>query len=180
MNIYKILSSKERQKILEDILYKEGEISVSKVSSRLNLSKGLVSDYFKILVNEYILKRNGGKYVVQDNLNVKALKILLNLNRFNWKFFEEFDFVRGAGLYGSFVKGGNTEDSDIDLYVLVEESEEENLAELTGKLNELDERINPLYLTEDKIKHLKNEDAVFYHSLVFGSINIYGVGIEEI
>jgi len=179
MNIYKILSSKERQKILEDILYKEKAFRVGRVSSRLNLSKGLISEFFNLLVGEGILRKKGTEFIVQDNLCVSALKVLLNLNGFNPNIFREYKFVIGAGFFGSFVKGENTESSDIDLYVLVEDTTEDNLAKITKKLKKENSKINPLYLNREKINHLKDNDTVFYHSLVFGSVRIYGEGIDE-
>jgi len=35
----------------------------------------------------------------------------LNLGHFDVNLFEGYDFVKSAGLYGSYAKGGNTEDS---------------------------------------------------------------------
>lgn len=180
MNIYKLLSTEERIKILEDILYKEKLLGVSEVAERLNLSKGLVSMFFDILVEETILRKTGIKFEVLKNIDVAALKILLNLNSFDTSVLKKFEFVKGVGLYGSFVKGENTEESDIDIYVLIEDTRDENLAKLTKELKRKDAKINPLYLTEDKLRILKKEDTVFYHSLIFGSINIYGKGIEAI
>ena len=180
MNINKLLSTEERVKILKDILYKENMLRVSEVSNRLGLSKGLVSKFFDILTEEGILKKEGMKFRILENKDLIALKILLNLNSFDLRIFKMFEFIKGAGFYGSFVKGLNTEESDTDLYVLIEDTSDENLAKITRKLKEKDRRINPLYLTEEKIKVLKEEDKVFYYSLIFGSINIYGKEIEEL
>lgn len=180
MNIYKLLSTEERIRILEDILYKEELLGVSDVAERLNLSKGLVSMFFDILVEERILEKTGIKFKVLKNIEVTTLKILLNLNSFDTNVLEKFKFVKGVGLYGSFIKGENTEESDIDIYVLIKDTSEENLAKLTKELKRKNAKINPLYLTEDKLRTLEKEDTVFYHSLIFGSINIYGKGIEEI
>jgi predicted nucleotidyltransferase len=179
MNIYKILSSKERQKILEDVLYKERAFRVSEVASRLNLSKGLVSGFFNLLTNEGILRKDGTDFTVRDNFCVSALKILLNFNSVKANIFQKYKLVIGAGFFGSFVKGDNTEESDIDLYILVEDSTENNLAKITKELKKENSKISPLYLTGEKINELKDNDPVFYHSLVFGSIRIYGKGIDE-
>lgn len=179
MNIYKILSSKERQGILEDILYKEKALRVNEVASRLNLSKGLVSGFFNLLATEGILRKDGNEFRVQDNLCVSAIKILLNFTGFNPNIFRKYKFVIGAGFFGSFVKGDNTEESDIDLYILIEDTTENNLAKITKELKKENSKINPLYLTQEKINDLNDNDPVFYHSLVFGSIRIYGKGIDE-
>ena len=56
IEISKLASTEERIKILEEILYLS-EVKVSETARKLNLSKGLVSKYFDILVNEKMLKK---------------------------------------------------------------------------------------------------------------------------
>ena len=180
MNIEILFSTKERIKILSHLIYKKNYISVSKVSGDINLSKGLVSKYLDFLVKEGVLKRSGGKFLVKNNIQTKAIKILLNLNIFDNNFFKKYRFVKSAGLYGSFVKGTNNEDSDTDLWIFVEKTNDENLAKLTNELQKKFGNIKPLYLTKEKIILLKKEDMIFYYSLIFGSIVVYGDEIEEI
>lgn len=180
MNIQELFSTKERVKLLKFVIYKTKHLNVSKVSSELKLSKGLVSKFFDILVKEKILRRIRNNFLVQDNVNTKAIKLLLNLGSFDTKIFNKYQFVKSAGLYGSFVKGNNTEESDIDLWVLTEKTDEERVAKLTNELKRKYRYIKPLYLTKEKLKTLKKEDCVFYYSLVFGSIIIYGEEIETI
>lgn len=175
MNLEKLLSSKERIKILKSILYKTESLSVNKTAKELKLSKALISQFFSILKKETILS---AKNKVNNNLNTKQLKILLNLNSIDVKALKK-PFIRSAGLYGSFVKGENTEESDIDLWILAENAKEEQLAELTSELKRQG-NVKPLYLTEDKLKTLREKDKLFYHSLVFGSITIYGDKLEQI
>lgn len=176
MNINSLLSSKERIKILNYILYKTAPLSVSKTAKELNLSKALISQFFQTLKKEKIMNN---KNEIKSNLNTKALRILLNLNSFNTKIFNK-QFIKAAGLYGSFVKGENTEESDIDLWVLTENAKEEQLAKLTNKLKEKYRNIKPLYLTKEKLQILRNKDKLFYHSLVFGSLTIHGGKLEEV
>lgn len=180
MNISELFSTEERIRILKHILYRTGYLSVNKVANELGLSKGLVSKFFDMLVKERIAKKVDSKFSVQDSLNVKAIKILLNLAGFDPRLLKKYRFVRSAGLYGSFVKGENTEESDIDLWVLVEKAREEDLAKLTSELKRTYRNIKPLYLTREKLALLKREDAVFYYSVVFGSITVYGEKLEAI
>lgn len=107
------------------------------------------------------------------------MRILLNLNRFDSTIFRKYTFVRAAGLYGSFVTGENTEESDIDVWIFIEDTSDEALAKLTSELMRKNGDVTPLYLTKEKLQLLKKEDVTFYHSLVFGSI-IYGEKIETI
>lgn len=180
MNLHKILSTRERIRILKLILYKTSAFGVSDVAKDLSLSKGLISKFLDILTKDNILKKANARFVVQDNLSTRAVKILLNLNDFDRNLLKKFKFIKGAGLYGSYVKGKNTEESDIDLWVLIDKTEEETLAKLTKELKKKYGKIKPLYLTKEKIETLKSKDSVFYHSLVFGSINVYGEEIEAI
>ena len=173
MNMHKLLSSKERIKILNYILYKTDSLTVNRTAKELKLSKALISQFFTTLKKEGILNY---KNKVKGNLLTKSLKIPLNLNSIDTKIFNK-PFIKAAGLYGSFIKGENTEESDIDLWILTENAEEEQLAKLT---NELKGKIKPLYLTKEKLQLLKNKDKLFYYSLVFGSITVYGGKLEEI
>ena len=169
-----IFSTRQRIKILEAVLFKTGNISVSNIANQLKLSKGLVSKYFDILTKTGILKKVNGKLRITDSSLVKGIKILLNIKIINLNIFKRFHFVRSVGLYGSCAKGENTEDSDIDLWVRVSNVSEEKLASLTSKLNKEVKNIKPLFLTDKKIEKAKKEDPLFYHSLVFGSIILYG------
>ncbi|MBN2043057.1 MAG: nucleotidyltransferase domain-containing protein [Candidatus Aenigmarchaeota archaeon] len=180
MNLHNLLSTRERVKILKSVLFKKDEMGVNSVAKELKLSKGLVSKYFDILSKEKVIRKRNGKYSVQENLNTVSLKILINLENFDPMIFRKFGFVESAGLFGSIVKGKNTEESDIDLWVLVEKTGEENMAKLTAELKKKYFKINPVYLTIDKLKVLKREDPVFHHSLFFGSITVYGDGIEKV
>lgn len=180
MNLTKLFSTPERVKILRHILYKTEQFGVNKIARELKLSKGLISKFFDILSKESVLKKINSKFRMQDNLKVKAVKLLLNLTGFNSEIFKRYKFVRSAGLYGSFVKGENTMESDIDLWVLIEKAREENVAKLTSELKRTYGNIKPLYLTREKLAVLKKEDTVFYYSIVFGSITIYGEKIETI
>ncbi len=181
MNPPNLLSTRERVKLLRGVIYNTGLLSVNKIAVATNLSKSLVSMFFKILAKEKIFGKKQNKFFVKDNLNTKAVKLLLNLSSVNPTIFREYKFVESAGIYGSFVKGNNTEDSDIDLWVLTEKTKEENLAKLTSELQRrINRGIKLLYLTREKLDALKKEDKVFYYSLFFGSITIYGEGIETI
>ncbi|MBU4501225.1 MAG: nucleotidyltransferase domain-containing protein [Nanoarchaeota archaeon] len=180
MNIPKIFSTKERLEIVNFVIYKTESLNVNKVASELKLSKGLVSKFFDILIKEGILKRTENKFQTRDNNNTQAIKIMLNLENFNTKIFKKYNFIKSVGLYGSFVKGKNTEESDIDLWILIEKTKEENLAKLTNDLKKKYKDAKPLYLTKEKLKILKKEDTIFYYSLFFGSIIIYGEELETI
>lgn len=177
MKISTLLSTKERERILNDVLFKQGEISVAEVSQRLRVSKGFVSKFFSLLSKERILKKSKNKYIVLANINVRLLRILFNLRLFTDFNFRKFPYVKGVGIYGSCAKGENSEDSDIDIWIKIDKTNERELAKLTGSLMKLSGRISPLYLSEEKLGVLRGEDPIFYNSVEHGSIKLYGEDI---
>ena len=169
-----LFSTSERIKILEAVIFRTDSVSVNNIASQLGLSKGLVSKYFQILLKKQILKKEKGKLVVADNASVKAVKILLNVRRIDTRIFGKYPFVTAVGLYGSCARGENTEDSDVDLWVRVKDIEETKIAPLTSEINKKIKNAKLLFLNDKKIEKLRKEDIMFYHSLAFGSIILYG------
>ncbi len=169
-----IFSTRQRIKILQTILFKTNSISVNNIAIQLRLSKGLISKYFDILVRKEILKKVNGKFFVTDFPLVKGVKILLNIRGINFKVFKKYPFIKTVGLYGSCAKGENTEDSDVDLWIKLKNISEEKLAPVTSELNKKMRNIKLLFLTNERVEKIKKEDSLFYHSLVFSSIVLYG------
>lgn len=169
-----IFSTKQRIKILEEVVFKTSSISVNNIANQLKLSKGLVSKYFDILTKMGILKKVNGKLRITDSSLAKGIKILLNIKKVDTHIFKRLSFVQAVGLYGSCAKGEDTEDSDIDLWIKVNNVSEEKLAALTSKLNKAIKNVKPLFLTDKKIEKAKEGDPLFYNSLAFGSIILYG------
>jgi predicted nucleotidyltransferase len=169
-----LFSTSQRIKILEAVIFRTGSVSVNNIASQLGLSKGLLSKYFQILLKEQILKKEKGKLVVDDNASVKAVKILLNVRRIDTRIFSKYPFVTAVGLYGSCARGENTEDSDVDLWVRVKDVKETKIASLTSEINKKIKNAKLLFLSDKKIEKLRKEDIMFYYSLSFGSIILYG------
>ena len=169
-----IFSTKERIRILEAVIYMKDIISVNSLADKLKLSKGLVSKYLDILTKDGILKRVSGKFIMIDSAHGKGIKILLNIKRIPIMLFKKYKFIKSAGIYGSCARGENNEESDVDLWVRVEEAEDQRLAEFSSALKKKVEQLKVLFLTDKKIEKLKKEDELFYHSLALGSIIIYG------
>ena len=83
------------------------------------------------------------------------MKILLNLQQINTKIFKKYKAVKAAGIYGSCAKGTNTEKSDIDLWVKLENLEQETCIKLASELRSKLENINILFLDNKKLETLK-------------------------
>ena len=174
MELSRIFSSRERIKILKNIIFRESEFGVNEIAKEVKLSKGLVSKYFDILVKEKILGKKKRKYYVKSNVPVKSLKILLNLTKIDPKIFKKYKFVKAAGIYGSCVKGTNSESSDVDLWIKVSNLNQKSIPKLTSELKKRVENIKILVLDDEKLERLKKEDPLFYYSLYFGSVLIFG------
>lgn len=86
----------------------------------------------------------------------------------------------GCGIYGSCANGTNHEESDIDIWIKVDKHPgEAKVATVSNEIRKLLGRnVQILVLTPERIERLKKEDPIFYYSLVFGSIRLYGEGIE--
>ena len=110
-----------------------------------------------------------------DSALSKGLKVLLNVQSIDTGLFKKYGFIKAAGLFGSCARGENNEGSDMDLWIKTGKASEEELASVTAEINKKIDKANPLFLTEAKLVKMKKEDEHFYHSLVFGSILLYGV-----
>lgn len=175
MNTQSLLSTRERKKILEMVLFQMEPLGVSEIAGQLKLSKGLVSKHLDLLAKEGGAKRVNGKFRVNHSAPlVKGIKVLLNIEHIDLRFLKKFPFVQGIGIYGSCAKGENTQDSDVDLWVLLSEINEEKKAALAAEIRKRIQNVKPLFLTKRKLKAIKKEDELFYHALSFGSITLYG------
>lgn len=170
-----IFSTPERVKLLEGVAFMGGPISVNALARSLNLSKGFVSTYLHLLENEAVLKRVDKKLTINENsLLLKMIKLFLTIMKIDVKLFERFPFVQAAGLYGSCAKGENTENSDVDIWVKVGDSSSAQQASVSSELLKMIKNVNILFLSKKKLKILQKEDKLFYDSLYFGSISLYG------
>ncbi len=173
--MHQVLSSIERIKLLQGIIYKKGRLNVSDISRKLKLSKGLVSKYFMLLKKENITKSG---QINHSHPKTKALKLFFNLQIIPQRIFKKYPETLSAGIYGSAAKGEDTEESDLDIYVFVDKNN--NLPSLGQELMKICPKAKPLFLTKDKFNLIKKENPLFYHSLTFSSITIYGEKIENL
>ncbi|MCD4669237.1 MAG: nucleotidyltransferase domain-containing protein [Actinomycetia bacterium] len=172
--MHRIFSTRQRVKILKSMIFNTEKISVNSTSRNTGLSKGLVSKYFKILTKLGVLTRTDGKLTVSDSSITKGIKILLNIESIDIQLFRNFPFVESVGLYGSCAKGENNTDSDIDIWIKIKTTSDENLASLSSVIHRNLENSKIVFVTVEKIRKMRDEDELFYHSLVFGSIVLLG------
>ena len=168
-----IFSTKQRIKILKHIIYRTDVVGVNSTAAELKLSKGLVSKYFELLAKKGILEKRNTKYMIIASSLTRGIKILLNVDAVDLRPFK-MDFVKSVGLYGSCAKGDNDIDSDIDIWVRIDDEDQEKIAEFTSDILKKNTNCKLLLLTTDKIMKLRDDEVMFYHSLVFGSIILMG------
>jgi len=89
--------------------------------------------------------------------------------------------ARGLGLYGSWARGTNHQESDLDVWIRADSLPPESvLARLQRDLSlQADSEVNLLVLTPEKLERLKIDDAPFYNSLVMSSVTLIGEPLEE-
>lgn len=176
MTLARLTSTTQRLAILNAVVFATGRLSVNALANQLRVSKGLVSRYLDLLVQEGLGRKVDGKFILMDAAPplVKGLRILLTLGRLKTGVFKKYPFVQSVGLYGSCAKGENTEASDLDLWIRIKPTREADLARLTAELRRTMSGVNVLVLSDAKLNTLKKDDPLFYHALSFGSITLYG------
>jgi predicted nucleotidyltransferase len=127
-----------------------------------------------------LLQKEGREYSPHDSAHSRAIKLLLNLQRIDLSALS-LGSARGLGLYGSWARGTNHQDSDLDVWIRADSlPPESELARLQRDLGlQADTEVNLLVLTPEKLEGLKREDPPFYNSLVYHSVILLGDPIEE-
>jgi predicted nucleotidyltransferase len=89
--------------------------------------------------------------------------------------------AKGLGLYGSWARGTNHQDSDLDVWIKADSLPAENMLARMQKDLSLQTRaeVNLLVLTPEKLERLKREDKPFYNSLIIGQVTLKGESLEE-
>ena len=125
-------------------------------------------------------KRTGREYSPHDGAHSRAIKLLLNLERIDLSALS-LGSARGLGLYGSWARGTNHQESDLDVWIRADSLPPESvLARLQKDLSlQADSEVNLLVLTPEKLERMKREDAPFYNSLVMNSVTLKGESLEE-
>ncbi len=176
VNLPEIFSTDERLRILEYVMFRE-DLRVSQTSRDLGLSKGLVSQFMRTLHADGLLKRAGNLYSPTDAFMSMEIKRMINLSKVDLRRIDRKE-IRGVGLYGSWARGTNTVESDVDVWVKVDEyPPQERLATFSSQFRKmLGTEIRLLVLTPEKMEHIKADEA-FHFNLMRDSILLWGEDI---
>ncbi|EEB73071.1 nucleotidyltransferase family protein [Thermococcus sp. AM4] len=146
------------------------------------MSKGLVSKTLNLLTKYGIAEKKGRRFVILQTPKTRELKRFLNFVVLSGKLEPlKEDWVLALGVYGSFARGENTDKSDLDVWILVEKPSILKTASLQRKIETATGReVDLLVLTPKRVKALRENDPVFYYSLAYGSMIIWGESLERI
>lgn len=176
MNISELISTPERERILRQLLYSTETASLYQIAKKANVSPSQVHKYLAIWKKHRLLEGRKTK----DKPLVRALRLSENIlflrnSKLVKQIRELLLGVEGIGLFGSWAKGTNDENADIDIWILVEKE----IDDLTiGKMrrtieNKLKRKIDLTVLTTEKLKTTKEKNPTFYFSL-YHSIKLWG------
>ena len=174
-----LFKTEERARVLRYVMFRSA-FSVAEVSRATGVTKGLVSRYLRLLVEHGLLQKEGREYSPHDGAHSRAIKLLLNLERIDLSTLS-LGSDKGLGLYGSWARGTNRQESDLDVWIIADSLPAESmLARLQKELSQqADSEVNLLVLTPEKLERLKKEDTPFYNSLVMSSVTLKGESLEE-
>ncbi|HNX39542.1 MAG TPA: nucleotidyltransferase domain-containing protein [Methanothrix sp.] len=174
-----LFKTEERAIILHYVMFRKSFRAVD-VSRDTGVTKGLVSRYMHILEVHGLLKKRGREYSPQDGPRSRAIRLLLNLERIDLSTFS-LGSARGIGIYGSWARGTNDQESDLDVWIKADSLPEQNiLARLQRDLSlQTGSEVNLLMLTPERLERLKIEDPPFYHSLMMNCVTLKGEMLEE-
>jgi predicted nucleotidyltransferase len=177
-----LFKTEERAKILRYVMFRSS-YSVSVVSRASGVNKGLVSRYLRLLKELGLLQRDSRKYALLDGALPRAVRLILNLETLDLSTLATGPLkeLEGLGLYGSWARGMNHLDSDLDVWIRANSPpEESDLARLQRDLSLLTgTEVNLLVLTPQKLAELKINDPPFYSSLIMNSLTIKGKPLGE-
>ncbi len=172
-------SNKKTGKLLRYLLANPGdEIRVRKIASKLKINPGSVSVFVGKMRKDGLVK---GGFLNMDSPRVHALKILFNVDGIAPLAREIAKMTKalGVGVYGSWIKGANTEKSDLDLWVKVKERPgtieiARTRAAIRKKLG-----VEPslIFIDARKLEELKKNNPPLYFSLVH-SFHLWGEWID--
>ncbi len=175
-----LLSSEERIRLLRYALT-TSPVTVTEAAREAGVNKGLASRYLAILVEEGYLERDGRFFSVIDGAKTRSLKAFLNVAALEERVSLP-EWAIGIGLYGSWSTGTNTSESDLDLWLLVEEIGPDTELEAARLERDLSAAIGCevtiLVLTRDKLAALRDDDLPFYMSLMREMKTLAGESLE--
>lgn len=144
----------------------------AEITKATGLSAGAVNQALRDLAKDgYLIQETKGRmkfYSIDiDNPIIRQFKVLLNIVELNPLVEKLKEYSKRIVLFGSAAKGKNTEESDIDLFVMTNEPEEiRNI--IFG--DELAEKIQLVVKTPTEYASMSEKEPVFYERVMKGMV----------
>lgn len=161
-------------------LISEKELCIREIAQELEISPGKVHNSIKLfkknkmiteqkIKNRLIIKPN------RKNQLFKKIKSLINLTSLMQNpNFKRLQKIGKVGIYGSFAKGEDDKESDIDIWLYTEKSMLEIQENVRKLEKDMKKKVNMLILNKKKIQNLQKQDYEFYIRLKLTSTQFDG------
>ncbi len=177
MDLPKLFSTRERVKILGFLLeHPSAKINMNKLARDLKLSPGQIHKYITILRQEKIvvddqLKESYVTYSLRRLWNIKKIQDA-DIPKIARRYFPKF---KGLGIFGSWAKGDNKEESDLDIWLKLDfEPTDLEVAEAKKAMEKsIRANLDIVIASPKRLKHLHETSDIFYFSL-YNGITVWG------
>lgn len=148
---------------------------IREISRILELSPSTSSKYLNLFVKESLLEKKEERMHIlfranTNNKNYKTKKINYNIEKIKKsgiiEYLEkEFNYPKAIILFGSYAKGENTKNSDIDIFIQSETIKEPQVKEYEKKLKV---EIQLFIYNEKKLKLMKKTNKELFNNIING------------
>lgn len=180
MNDLSKVFTKNNIKILE--LIGSEALHIREIAERTSTSPATVHQAIKLFkkLDFVIEKKIKNRKVVslnRKNVLLRKVRSLININKLvSSKAYKKLKQYGVVGIYGSFARGEDVPESDVDLWVY--SKERTSVIKLKSIIRSLSKDLGKetrlLMLTDKKIKELKEKDPEFYYRLKLTSVVLNG------
>ncbi|MBU1886816.1 nucleotidyltransferase domain-containing protein [Candidatus Micrarchaeota archaeon] len=166
VQIFKLLNKKSNSNILRHFLENPTtRIHAELLRKQIKIAKKSLLDGLCVLAESEILKiiqigRTKQYYLNRDNVIVKQLKILYNIETIIPLLKKLQNESVEAYLYGSAARGENIEKSDVDLLIIGHGRAADTLSKLQNN-----KKVEPVYFTFVEYAQLARKDKPFYERI---------------
>jgi len=153
--------------------YRE-EYHTRELVRQLKIGLGSASRYLKILEKEgLVIKEEKGKLSIykanMENSLLKELKVVFTLLEIDEMIKDLKSVSNQIILFGSCVDGEDTEESDIDLFVLSDKGKSVNRI-ISNHQNKIERKISPVIVNYMELRTLKQKDKPLYSRIKKGRV----------